>query len=381
MLWGKSAGRCEFAGCNVFLWKSSVTQDQVNIAEKAHIYSFSDNGPRGNVGIAKDRLNSLDNLMLVCPICHSNMDQYKSGGRYTIELLQAMKAEHERRIAVITAIAPGMTSHVLLYGANIGHHSSPLKYANTALALFPERYPAEDRAIELGMVDSSLRDSGELYWRVESENLRTRFNQRVSERLARGELAHLSVFAIAPQPLLMLLGTLLIDITEAQVFQPEDEAKALRPEAQIFQRHREPEQTWKWPEHAETPRFETVEPSEDRSGPPALVLALSATISDDRITSVLGNETAIWNVTIAEPNNDFTKSRKQLSEFRILMRRLLDKIKARHGQNTPIHIFPAASVSVAVELGRIRMPKADAAWKIYDQNYQLGGFVHALDIP
>jgi hypothetical protein len=86
-------------------------------------------------------------------------------------------------------------------------------------------------------------------------------------------------------------------------------------------------------------------------------------------------------VTIPEPNNDFTKSREQLSELRTIVRKLLDRIKARHGQNTPLHIFPAASVSVAVELGRIRMPKADTPWRIYDQINARGGFVHALDIP
>ena len=46
LLWGRSAGRCEFAGCNKPLWKSSVTQEGVNIGQKAHIYSFSDCGPR-----------------------------------------------------------------------------------------------------------------------------------------------------------------------------------------------------------------------------------------------------------------------------------------------------------------------------------------------
>jgi hypothetical protein len=130
-----------------------------------------------------------------------------------------------------------------------------------------------------------------------------------------------------------------------------------------------------------TPRFEVVEPSAGDEKTPALVLALSATITKERITSVLGEDAAIWMVTIRDPHNDFTKSREQLSEFRSLMRKLLDKIKARHGQNTPLHIFPAVSVSVAVELGRIRMPKADTPWRIYDQGNLRGGFVHALDIP
>ena len=55
MLWGKAAGRCEFAGCNKALWKSPVTQEQVNIAQKAHIYSFGDGGPRGNAALATKR--------------------------------------------------------------------------------------------------------------------------------------------------------------------------------------------------------------------------------------------------------------------------------------------------------------------------------------
>ena len=46
-LWARAAGRCQFDGCNRPLFKSPVTQEQVNISEKAHIYSFSENGPRG----------------------------------------------------------------------------------------------------------------------------------------------------------------------------------------------------------------------------------------------------------------------------------------------------------------------------------------------
>jgi hypothetical protein len=63
-----------------------------------------------------------------------------------------------------------------------------------------------------------------------------------------------------------------------------------------------------------------------------------------------------------------------------MIRPLLDRIKAKHGQNTPLHIFPAVPVSLAVELGRVRMPKADTPWQIYDQSNALGGFVQALSI-
>src|SRR4051812_6927779 len=59
MLWGRAAGRCEFDGCNVLLSRSAVTQEQVNAAEKAHIYAFSPDGPRGNAGIADEHLNEV----------------------------------------------------------------------------------------------------------------------------------------------------------------------------------------------------------------------------------------------------------------------------------------------------------------------------------
>ena len=73
------------------------------------------------------------------------------------------------------------------------------------------------------------------------------------------------------------------------------------------------------------------------------------------------------------------KSRAQLKEFRKRFRILLNQIKTEHGEDAVIHVFPAAPVSVAVEVGRTWMPKADLPLKIYDQNRKRGGFVHALD--
>jgi hypothetical protein len=363
MLWGKAAGRCEFAGCNKPVWKSSITQESVNIAQKAHIYSFSADGPRGNDGISKDMLNDIGNLMLVCHECHRKLDKELGGGRYTAALLQQMKAEHERRIERVTGIVADRRSHILLYGANVGDYSSPLNYSETAPALFPERYPASDAPIELSTINSSFSDRDIEFWTVEAENLIRKFNQRVRERIATGDVDHLSVFSLAPQPLLILLGTLLGDIV------PSD----------VYQRHREPP-TWDWPLVLPTPAFE-VRPPTSTAGPPALVLALSATVTADRITSVLGLDASIWPVTVPHPHNDFTQSREQISRLRSSLRLVFDQIKAAHGQTSQLHVFPVASVAAAIEFGRVRMPKADVPWRIYDQVNAGGGFIPALSIP
>lgn len=362
MLWGTAAGRCQFAGCNRPLWKSPVTQEPVNIAEKAHIYAFSPGGSRGHEGIDPEHLNQVANLMLVCHDCHRKMDQKEDGGRYTEDRLRGWKARHEVRVERVTGIDPGMQSHVALYGANIGALGAPLTYESTARALFPERYPAEDRPIELGVVDGVNRDDDPEFWREETRNLERRFETRLQQPLGRGEISHLSIFAMAPQALLIRLGTLLTDITEVEV----------------FQRHREPA-TWEWLDDADEPPLQVVEP-EAHQGPPALVIALSATVNDDRIKSVLGDPASIWRITVEAPHNDWLKSRSQLASFRREARLLMDKIKAVHGQDTPLHIFPAGPVAAAVELGRIRQPKADMPWRVYDQNNNLSGFAPAITI-
>jgi SMODS-associated and fused to various effectors sensor domain len=361
LLWGRAAGRCEF--CNKALWKSSVTQEPVNLAQKAHIYSFSSRGPRGNGSISKADIHNIENLMFVCHECHQKLDKPGGEKRYTPELLKRMKAEHEHRIELVTGIAPDKRSHILLYGTNIGEHSSPLNDSETAAALFPECYPASTTAINLSTVNSAVSDRDEQFWATEADNLIRKFSHRVGERVATEEINHLSVFALAPQPLLVLLGVLLGDIVPADV----------------YQRHREPT-TWAWPSALATSTFE-ITPPVSTSGPPALVLSLSATVTPDRIFSVLGHDASLWTLTIPQPNNDFTKSREQLSQIRSLLRRVFDQIKAAHGQTSSLHIFPAVSVSVAVELGRVRMPKADMPWIIYDQTTGTSRFVPVLKIP
>jgi len=333
----------------------------VNIGQKAHIYSFSNRGPRGHNGVAAEHLNSIDNLLLVCHECHEKIDQALDGGRYTAALLSQMKRMHERRIELVTGIEPTKKSHVVLFGANIGDHSTTFDFAGTAAAIFPHRYPATDDPICLGMLNSASVDRDQNFWVSETDNLVKQFSRRVQDRRSDGEIEHLSVFALAPQPLLIRLGVLLGDIAPSEV----------------YQLHREP-QTWAWQE-IDTPEF-FVNKSVKRLSSPALVLALSATVDSSRVTSVLGDNTSIWTIGVQSPHNDVIKTRAQLGQLRILLRRVFDQIKSVHGQSEVLHIFPAAPVSACVEFGRVGMPKSDMPWRVYDQNNALGGFVPALSI-
>ena len=92
----------------------------------------------------------------------------------------------------------------------------------------------------------------------------------------------------------------------------------------------------------------------------------------------IGPHAAIWAIEAETPHNDILKRTDDLSEFRRRLRTVLDQIKAVHGQDTPLHVFPALPVSAAVEVGRVAMPKADMPMVIYDQNRKLQGFIRSL---
>jgi hypothetical protein len=335
---------------------------EFNAAYIAHIIADQPGGPRGNPKLSELLKSDITNLMLMCDKHHRLIDREDVPG-HPVERLKAMKALHEKRIDAVTDIALDKQSHVILYGANIGAQGSPLSLREAALGMFPERYPASQQPVLLSLGNSSFEDRTPEFWQFEGMQIQNMFAQQIRPRIKSGEITHLSVFALAPQPLLMLLGSKLSDI----------------PFADVYQRRKEP-QSWTWEDGPLSFDFTTIEPANPKTGDAALVFALSATVTDERVTSVLGSEIPIWRVSIPKPDNDFVRSRVQGDAFRKLMRHLLDKIKATHSEKATIHVFPAMPVSLAVDFGRVLNAKSDLPLVVYDQNMKLGGFVKALSI-
>lgn len=363
-LWARSAGRCQFNGCNRILYRSPITLEQVNISEQAHIYSFSENGPRGWGPLItnKKALNDIENLMLMCHDCHKTIDQDENGDRYSGEMLRAWKKQHEERIYIASGIASTKKTHVVFYGANIGEQKSPILKHDAHEALFPDHYPVDENPIELSMV-CSHEDKSEAFWNTEQEHLTKMFLTQIEPKIVENNPAHFSIFALAPIPLLIKLGSLFTDKTSADVYQPIREPK-----------------TWRWQSPPENFDFK-INPPTSFDHPPVLVISLSAKIDHQRIKDILGDNCTIWEITVDDIycHNDFIKSPEQLSKFRESMRKLIAEIKEKHG-TSELSVFPAMPVSCAVEMGRIRMPKADMPWIIYDQNHKAGKFIRTLRI-
>jgi hypothetical protein len=361
-LWARAAGRCQYRGCNRDLIGDLVARNQDALfGFLAHIVADSADGPRGDPDRSPALAKSLANLTLMCPVHHKLID-VDNVEDHSEETLLAMKAEHEARVALLTGIHEDRASQVLRFGASIGTNEALVSIPSIHAAMSPDFYPASSQTIDLEMTGHAFSDADAAFWEVQQANLRRNFAIRLAGRIERQEIRHLSVFALAPQPLLIELGRLLCDIVPSVV----------------YQRHREPS-TWRWQRDRPLVTYRARAPELPASGAVALKLGISATISDDRIRRQLGSDAAIWELCADAPHNDIIRSPEDQTAYRVALRRMFNDIKARHGDGVPIHLFPALPASLAVETGRVWMPKADPELLVYDQQRDVG-FVYALTV-
>ncbi len=348
-LWFAAHGRCEFAGCNKVLFRHGITMDECNISNYAHIIGDSPQGPRGGEK-SKELSKDISNLILLCPECHKLIDSDEE--KYTVEVLRKMKKDHEERIMLVTGIQPDMKSLVVAYGPKIGS-DTPFFHKNVLFnTIFPERYPTESSPIEIQM-KSVLHDGEPEYWMAEVRQIERMCNDKVFRAFEDEGIAHISLFPLGPQPLLVKLGTMLND----------------KYQIKIFQKHREPD-TWRWLDEDKKNDIYLDKPT-DTSKEPVLVIALSANAIKGRIAKKFGDTASIWTITCENPGNDMMKCEGQLMQFNRVARKAMDDIKTAHPEAECLKIFMAMPSSCAVELGRIRMPKADLPWVLYDYRVEM----------
>ncbi len=349
-LWARAGGRCQYRGCNEDLVGDLIAgKEDGTFGFIAHIVADAEDGPRGCPIRSPLLAKSLENLMLMCGKHHKEID-VDARDDHPEALLLEMKREHELRIGLVTGVDEDRASHVVRFGAKIGQNEALVSTRALFSAMLPQNYPASGRTIDLEIVGCAYRDDEPDYYRFQRDNLRRQFEAQVRGRIERQEIRHMSVFALAPQPLLIELGRLIGDILPAQV----------------MQRHREPA-TWAWQDNQPPVRYQMKEGVRAGAAPIALKIGISATLTDEPVAAVLGREAAVWSLTALTPHNDILRSRADQAEFRSTVRRLLDRIKAVHGEGREIHLFPAMPASLAVELGRVWMPKADPPLVLYDR--------------
>jgi hypothetical protein len=358
----RAGGRCQYPGCNDRIDIDFLTRGRTMSGVFAHIVADEPAGPRGDPVRSTLLAKSIDNLMLLCLRCHRRIDIDDVQGHPELLLLD-FKRRQEDRVEHLLSIDGALRTRLLIFTAPIGERHVAIDANELRRAVLPA-YPAgRDEAIDLTLLQ--VRDDEARYWMHLSEEV-VRQVQRVT-RVGPNEPQHpWSVFALAPIPLLMVLGRELGDAVPASV----------------FQKHREPD-SWCWHiEHAGGRGITVHSPSDagaDTDGDVALLLSISAVVDRRVVGETLGREIPTWEITAADPGVAFVRTARQLAELAMIFRNVLTAIRAKHGE-TRVHLFPAIPNSVAVEFGRRLLPKADPALAVYDFNRKLNGFAFALDL-
>ena len=91
-----SGGYCGNPACHRNLFDFFETGEITNVEEMAHIIGHKENGPRGEDEMPLSERDEFDNIILLCPTCHTTID--KNPKLYPKETIRKWKREHEESI-------------------------------------------------------------------------------------------------------------------------------------------------------------------------------------------------------------------------------------------------------------------------------------------
>ncbi len=364
-VWNDSGGRCEFRGCNKPLWYNELTFESANFSELAHIIGAKKGGPRGNDDSEKLQTDP-NNIMLLCTTCHTEIDEDELQIIYPAALLHEMKKEHEDRIKAVTEITHENRTEVLIFKCNIDKRVVDVSVEEAKATVLTEKYWMRGKGIMLDFTNGK-GDGEKDFWDYNSKLVGEKIEELKSKGLDAKVTNHISVFALAPMPLLMVLGKHLSDTTINKV--------------ELFQRHRDT-QDWKWKNLATSlPDYIYKKPTSISEGKDVvLVISLSDDIKKDKFPDHLKATNNVYEITIDAPNTMFLQTKAQISEFEKWFRIALNEIQATHGKDSVLHFLPAMPAPIAIKCGMTLLPKKDVKIKVYDFNKQYGGMREVLDL-
>ena|GEM_PF-500388 len=98
-LFAMSGGHCQRCHRSLFV---DVGERSVSVGEMAHIIASSVSGPRGTKVERNSSRESFENLIMLCPTCHTIVD--KAPLEYPITLLMSWKKDHESSIQELFSV-------------------------------------------------------------------------------------------------------------------------------------------------------------------------------------------------------------------------------------------------------------------------------------
>ena len=347
-LWAESAAHCQMQGCNKPLWYDGLTFSKGNFADMAHIIGASEDGPRG--GADSERLaQDASNIILLCKEHHKVIDDNPDS--WPEERLRQMKVAHNERVRLILEYPAKKSRPLIIMGA-IGQQNPMFSERSIQQAMLPEYY--QDRIsedwfrIELSRFNRNrLQD-----WENGKNIIDDEINQ-INRTILNRSIAHLSIFGLAPMPLLMYAGFKIGDKASCRVYEP--------------RRNDDLDKKWAWDEDGDPDVTYTSEHlKKGTSTEVVLVLAISDLLPETKYRSMVKSDTHVFKLSCSNPVQGFLKKPSEKSLFIVECRRLLNEIQSEIGINCMIKVYPAMPASLALEFGRLLQASKDPEIVVYE---------------
>lgn len=165
ILWVRAGGRCTL--CKRYLLEGGLTHVEVPLGEGAHIVGREDspNSARGLDPMPISDRDKVDNILLACSGCHTEIDKKSVEGLLTAEVLRGLKRLHEADVKLQTGLVRDRRTAILRMSGTIRGAAMELPRAAAAEAvirtalrfpLFLESYDRQGIEIDLRSIDGEL---------------------------------------------------------------------------------------------------------------------------------------------------------------------------------------------------------------------------------
>lgn len=111
LLWSNAAGRCSFPSCDKRLTVEQAAESApYTLGEMAHINGKNPGSNRHEATQPVEERDLYENLILLCPNHHTEIDKPENEERYPVDWLISEKLRHEQN--VLAALAPNKVSTI-----------------------------------------------------------------------------------------------------------------------------------------------------------------------------------------------------------------------------------------------------------------------------
>lgn len=350
---------------------SSLPDVTVTIGEVAHQAGATDGpkSPRGDADVPFTDRDKEENLMLLCHGCHRKIDDAAGQGIYTVDVLRGIKDQHEAMVAALTDFRTESRTLVIATRGMVRHKPVGASQREIAFAL------AESRRTPHTLGNLTYRVEIDLSDPVSEDWAWTRGMGKIDKAVARidtdvadARVDHVSVFALAPVPLLAYLGHKLGDKWAVDVFRRSRE---------------QTDRAWCWGADATDPPTFVHELPDVANTEDEVVVAVDVTgpVLVNRLPDgVAGLPVARLRPEGTPTGDAILSTPAAVDEFAAGWRRLLSAIERDFPAVRRLHVAAAVPVPAAIAIGRFHRPYIDPTLVMYELGDDTR-YTAALEIP